>query len=131
MADHPTEIVPVGGVQWCVVHHGIGDELASHGPDGSWCDLRQDHELEFIDCDSRPMFHWYTATEMSADQLAAARVVWAARVVELSDWQRRAVNVMRELHDEIDPDDTDPLWAALLDLCDEEWGDDDEEADRG
>lgn len=51
----PTPVEPVGGVEWCVTHHGIVDEAAdSWGPDGAYCDHR---DVDGSPCDIRPLYH--------------------------------------------------------------------------
>lgn len=61
------------------------------------------------------------------DRLTRERVTALESVVALSSWQRRAVIAIGSLRDELDPDDTDPIWSPLFDLLAEEFGDDDDD----
>lgn len=63
------------------------------------------------------------------DRLTRERAAALGSVVALSSWQRRAVIAIGALRDELDPDDTDPIWSPLFDLLAEEFGDDDDEGD--
>ena len=60
-------------------------------------------------------------------RLTRERAAALESVVTLSSWQRRAVIAIGALRDELDPDDTDPIWSPLFDLLAEEFGDVDEE----
>lgn len=63
------------------------------------------------------------------ERLRRERAAAPQSVVWRANWMDRAVNAISELRDELDPDDTDPLWSSLLDLIAEEFNDGDE-ADR-
>lgn len=76
---------------------------------------------------AHPVEQGWAADEI--DRLARERAAALESVLALSSWQRRAVNAIGALRDELDPDDTDPIWSPLFDLLAEEFGDDANEDD--